>query len=60
MLAISLIEKRIDIIYYCLGELIQINKEIKTKSIELVEIESNRRELSKYLRMKFVFIRFNT
>ncbi len=60
MLTISLIEKRINIIYYCLGELIRINKKIRTKLIKLIEIELNKRESNKYLRIKFVFIRFNT
>ena len=60
MSAISLIEKRIDIIQYCLDELTRMNKEIETESIKLIEIESNERESSKYSRMKFVFIRFNT
>ncbi len=60
MSAISLIGKRVDIIYYCLGELARMNREIRAESMELIEIESSRRELSKYLRIKFVFVRFNT
>jgi len=60
MPTIPLIEKRINIIYHYLDELTRMNKEIKIELTKLVKIESNKRELSKYLRMKFVFIRFNT
>jgi hypothetical protein len=60
MLAISLIERRVNIIYYCLGELARINKKINVNLIELIEFELNKRESNKYLRLKFVFIRFNT
>ena len=60
MLAISFIEKRIDIIHHCLNKLAWMNKEIKTESIELIEIKLNRRESSKYSWMKSVFIQFNT
>ena len=49
MLAIPLIRKRVDTIYYYFGELARINKEIRVELIKLAEVESNRRELSKCL-----------
>lgn len=60
MPAIPLIGKRVNTIYHCLGELARINREIRAELIELAEVESSRRELSKYLRIKSAFIRFNT
>ncbi len=60
MPAIPLIEKRVDTIHHCLGELARMNKEIRAELTELVEVESNGRESSKYSRMKSAFIRFNT
>ena len=60
MLVIPLIGKRVNTIYYYLGELVRINKEIRVEVTELAELESNRRELSKYPRIKSTFIRFNT
>ena len=60
MPAIPLIEKRVDTIHHCLGELVQMNKEIRAEVTELAELKSNVRESSKYLQMKSAFIRFNT
>ena len=60
MLVIPLIGKRVNIIYHCLGELVRINKEIRVELTELAEVESNRRELSKYPLIKSAFIRFKT
>ena len=48
MLAIPLIRKKVNTIYYCLGELVRINKKIRAKVTELAKLKSNRRELSKY------------
>ncbi len=56
MLVIPLIGKRVNTIYYYLGELARINQEIRAELIELAEVELNRRELNKYLRMKSAFI----
>ncbi len=56
MLVIPLIGKRVNTIHHCLGELARINKEIRAELIELAEVESNRRELSKCLRMNSAFI----
>jgi len=37
-----------------------MNKKISADLTKLIEFESNERESSKYSRLKFVFIRFNT
>jgi len=60
MPAIPLIERRVDIIHHCLDELARMNKKISADLTKLVEFKSNERESSKYSRLKFVFIRFNT
>ena len=51
MLAIPFIGKKVNIIYYCLGELVRINKEIRANLTELAKLESNGSKSSKYPRI---------
>ena len=60
MPAIFLVGRRVDIIHPCLGELARMNKEIRAELADLVKLESDGSESSKYLRMQSAFVRFNT
>lgn len=70
MPAVPFMGKRVDTICHCLGELARLNKEIEADQRELAqldraqkewtELQSDRRESSKYPQTKSAFIQFNT